>query len=700
MPGIVQTCGMNICGVVLVTLGLGLSAMQAATVTLTTSDASAAERLSGQSADLALFTITRNGSVSASLSVQVAYGGTAINGIDNEATGTTVFIPAGQSSATIAITAIDDSLVEGLETISITLQPSANYTIGSPASTVLSINDNDNATPATSLNIPFASHPNGSGTQDIFLNVYLPGSGTGPWPVIIWYPGGAFQTQNQSQVSSQLVNFTADGYAVVSANYIDSRIAVWPAQIQDAKAAVRWVRANAATYGFDATRIGVTGNSSGGHIASYIALTGGAKTVRVGHEVVDLVGSVGSDFALSDAVACCVPFYGTFDLLQTDHYFTSSVPDHDAADSPESVLIGAAIQTMPDRTATAHPLLHVSAGAVPFWITHGMADTLLPFHESELLNAALVRSGVPVTFWPVENGQHGIGVITSQEVFLMVHKFFDKNLKQVSLPPSPVPSFTMSAGTGNAPLTVSCDGSASTAPAGTIAGFAWSHGEDNGVSGPTMTHTFTKPGVYPISLAVHDDKGGSASLTQFVTVTPASVGGVNAPSITWAGPSEGTLIARPGNIVAKVQAAAATGSRIVSVGFYLNNVEVALDTVAPYAGTLGSLAPGRYTIMARANDDAGRSAVTNSVTFRVLAPDDAEMQTFISGSQFGFIYNRLIDGMSYTFERSTDLIHWQSFAPSETMLIDYGGVQVRQMTDPVSISGVPSRFVRLKTNSP
>ena len=672
------------------------AATSAATVTITSSDTVAAETSSGN-ANTALFTLARTGATTSTLTVLVAYGGTAVNGTDYATMATSLQIPAGQISSTLSITPIDDALVEGMETITVTVRPSANYTVGSPSSVIITLNDNDSATPVTTSNIVFATHTVGAGTQDVLLNVYLPSSGTGPWPVILFYPGGAWQTQNQTTgIPPLLLNFTAQGYAVVSANYIPSTQAIWPAQIQDGKAAVRWVRANAAAYHFDPNRIGVCGHSSGAHIAAYVALTGGVKTARVGSQLVDLVGTVGGNFSQGDSVLCCAPMCGSHDLLQTDHYFTSGLPDHDGPTAPESILIGAPIQTVPELTATAHPILHVKSGAVPFWIAHGTADTLVPFNESELLNQALVRAGATSTFWPVQGGGHVAGVLDKPETFFLLRLFFDRNLRGVATPASPVPSFTLSASSGVAPLLVNFDGSASASPSGLIVSYSWANGEDNGQSGATMTRTYTKPGVYPVTLCVYDDKGGSASVTQFVTVTPATSGGANAPAISLTAPVGGYLAAKPGNLVATASATAAGAATISNVEFFLNGQPLAWDTVAPYAATLGSLAPGSYQLTARASDSNGVSTTTAAVSFRVLSPTDAELRAFISAGQSGFTYNFFNDtNVSYTTQRTTDFSSWTTFTPGESVLQDFGGVQIRQLTDPLPISGVPRRFMRL-----
>ena len=409
-------------------------------VTVTAGDATAAE--SSGAASTGTITITRDGSTTNALTIFYACSGAASNGVDYIALPGSVTIAVGKTSTNLTIAPIDDALVEGAEIAVVSALPNAAYNVGSPSFASVLISDNDNAVPLGTNGIIFVTHTNGNNTRDVKLNVYLPATGSGPWPVVIYFPGGGWSVQTETSITPLFQNFTASGYAVISANYITSSFEKWPAQIRDAKAAVRWVRANAATYGFDTNRIGVTGGSSGGHIASFVGVSGGVKTVRVGTNFFDLVSTTGGNLGQSDVVQAVAPMFPPTDLLAMDHYPTPGVADHDAANSPESGLIGAAIQTVPEKTATINPIIYVRAGLPPFWITQGTADALVDFNQSELLNAALVRAQQPVAFWPVQGGGHGPGVSDSQEVIGLMKNFFDRVLKGMTNNVLPVPRFT------------------------------------------------------------------------------------------------------------------------------------------------------------------------------------------------------------------------------------------------------------------
>src|SRR6185437_7517091 len=163
--------------------------------------------------------------------------------------------------------------------------------------------------------------------------------------------------------------------------------ATWPAQIHDCKAAIRWLRANAAKYGLDPDRIGVTGASAGGHLAAMLGLGGG---------VAALEGDVGPHTGVSSRVKCVVDQFGPSDLLaMADH---SSRIDHNAPDSPESKLIGGALQENKEKARAASPITYISRDDPPFLILHGTEDPLVPFNQSERLAEALKTVGVPCVF--------------------------------------------------------------------------------------------------------------------------------------------------------------------------------------------------------------------------------------------------------------------------------------------------------------
>ncbi|MBN1402376.1 MAG: alpha/beta hydrolase [Anaerolineae bacterium] len=245
------------------------------------------------------------------------------------------------------------------------------------------------------------------------LDLYLPAAGTN-WPLIVWVHGGAFRAG--SKENGVPLEYVGLGYALASINYRLSQHALFPAQIEDCKAAVRWLRAHAGRFGYDPQRVGAWGPSAGGHL---VAMRGTAGHVQA--------FEVGEHLDQSSRVRTVVDYFGPTDFCQMDAYRTADGQVHDAADSPESELVGGPIQEHPDRVARANPITYVTPEAPPFLIIHGERDPLVPHHQSELLVAALEAAGVPVSFYTVPGGGHG--GFTDPVVPALTRTFLDRHLR-------------------------------------------------------------------------------------------------------------------------------------------------------------------------------------------------------------------------------------------------------------------------------
>lgn len=228
------------------------------------------------------------------------------------------------------------------------------------------------------------------------LDLFLPDNPSGsPLPLLIWIHGGAFRLG--SKADKVPLDYLDAGYAVASLNYRLSQHALFPAQIQDCKAAVRWLRAHAGEYHLDPARFAAWGESAGGHLVSMLGTTGDHVPAF----------EVGDYLEHSSRVQAVVDYFGPTDFLQMDAHRLPDGMVHNTADSPESELVGGPIQAHPGRVAAANPVTYVTADAPPFLIIHGDQDPLVPYHQSTLLAAALERAGVPHTFYTVKSGGHG-----------------------------------------------------------------------------------------------------------------------------------------------------------------------------------------------------------------------------------------------------------------------------------------------------
>jgi acetyl esterase/lipase len=259
--------------------------------------------------------------------------------------------------------------------------------------------------------------PNGHERQR--LDLYLPKDGTN-LPLIINIHGGAFKAGSKEQ--GVPLEYLGQGYAVASINYRLSQHAKFPAQIEDCKAAVRWLRTHAAEYRIDPKRFAAWGASAGGHLATMLGTTGDTQEF-----------DVGMNLDQPSRVQAVVDYFGPTDFLQMDAHRLPDGMTHDPATSPESELIGGAIQENKAKTARANPIAYVSPRDPPFLIVHGDQDPLVPHHQSELLEVALKQASVPVTFYTVVGAGHG--GFKDPKVPAMTREFLARHLQ----PTTPAP---------------------------------------------------------------------------------------------------------------------------------------------------------------------------------------------------------------------------------------------------------------------
>lgn len=221
------------------------------------------------------------------------------------------------------------------------------------------------------------------GFRPLQLDLYCPEPSDRPAPAIVYLHGGGwtvgtrrrFGRSFRSWSPTPLARLAADGFVVATVDYRLSGEAIFPAQLDDALAAVRWVRTHAAELGVDPDRIMAWGESAGGHLAALVGLRGRRDT--------------------GDDVCGVIDWYGPMDLRQA----------HDP-DSFDVKALGGTAADQPERAVDASPILHVHPAAPPFLIWHGTADTLVSISHGEQMAAALEAAGVPVDFVAVEGAEH------------------------------------------------------------------------------------------------------------------------------------------------------------------------------------------------------------------------------------------------------------------------------------------------------
>ena len=260
------------------------------------------------------------------------------------------------------------------------------------------------------------------------LDIYIPDEGDGPFPVILNIHGGGWIGGDKAfaQVTSMLEGLKR-GYAVVAINYRLSGEAIWPAQINDCKAAIRWIRANADQYRLTPDKIAAWGGSAGGHLSALVGTSGDVKALE------DL--SQGNPEE-SSRIQAVVDWFGPTDFLKMDEHLKGSEVKkpmkHSTPDSPESKLIGKNLEDAPDLVIEANPETYVSADDPPFLIQHGLEDNLVPYQGSVLLarklGDILGYENVSLELFPAT--RHGGPAFGSEENLEKVYRFLDKYLKE------------------------------------------------------------------------------------------------------------------------------------------------------------------------------------------------------------------------------------------------------------------------------
>jgi acetyl esterase/lipase len=258
------------------------------------------------------------------------------------------------------------------------------------------------------------------------LDIYLPNEGVGPFPVIISIHGGAFKFGDKADGQlTPMLEGLKHGYAVIGVNYRLSGEALYPAQINDIKAAIRFLRANTPKYNLDGNKFAVWGGSAGGNLAAMAGTSGDVK------ELEDLsLGNAGE----SSRVQAVVDWFGPIDFLQMDPQFIESGKgraDHNEAGSPESMLLGKQITSVPGLVKLANPTTYISEDDPPFLIQHGTEDMMVPTQQSENFAAALqkVTGNEKVTLILLKGANHGGKQFEEASNLKIVFEFLDKSLK-------------------------------------------------------------------------------------------------------------------------------------------------------------------------------------------------------------------------------------------------------------------------------
>lgn len=251
------------------------------------------------------------------------------------------------------------------------------------------------------------------------MDLYLPdrgpsgGPGQGPTPVVVYVHGGAWRGGSHTPGWDPYVDFAVlwrmlndAGIAVASISYRHSAEATYPACLHDVKAAIRWLRRYASELGLDPDRIGLVGDSAGGHLVSLAAQPGSDE------------GDAGVTGVASD-VRALVAWYPVTSL--------ADMPGR-GPQAGHVQLLGGTPEELPELARDASPVSHVGPQSPPALLLHGLADQLVPYHQSELLAEAYRSAGAEVELELVPRGNHCFLGLPHEPFFERTVEFLARHL--------------------------------------------------------------------------------------------------------------------------------------------------------------------------------------------------------------------------------------------------------------------------------
>lgn len=252
------------------------------------------------------------------------------------------------------------------------------------------------------------------GGHQLKLDLHLP-SGNVRAPLVVWIHGGGWRAGSRKNVP--LLGLTKDGFAIASISYRFAKDAIFPAQIHDCKAAVRWLRVNADRYGYNADWIGVAGSSAGGHLALLMGVSSGVK---------ELEGNVGGNLDQSSATQAVIDYFGPSDFVlrgrtQPGRAYTEK--------SGSFALLGGVMNGRldPEVERFASPAHYVSKGDPPLLIFHGKIDTTVLLDQSEQIAKLYEKAGLKARLVVLDKAGHGGRQFFTGKYFETARMFFESH---------------------------------------------------------------------------------------------------------------------------------------------------------------------------------------------------------------------------------------------------------------------------------
>jgi acetyl esterase/lipase len=261
--------------------------------------------------------------------------------------------------------------------------------------------------------IQYATTPTG---EPLRLDLHTPDSGAGA-PLIVWIHGGAWENGNKSAMP--LAPVIERGFAVASLDFSPASKAPFPGQVHEIKAAIRFLRAQAKQYGYDASRIAIAGASSGAHLAAVVGTSNGHR---------ELEGTLGEHPSESSAVQAIVSYFAATNLTTI---LAQSTPFGLGVREPAlKRLLGAAPKDAEPLARLASPIFQVDRDDPPLLLFHGDQDPQIPINQSHELEGAYEQQGLDAELIVVHGAAHGGDAFYSSQNVQRVAAFLSAQLER------------------------------------------------------------------------------------------------------------------------------------------------------------------------------------------------------------------------------------------------------------------------------